>query len=469
MTAQTLTRLCAILLTAFLTGNELNAQTVNEFSTRAAVVVPSGTAIARVALPGASFAAMRSPTGGDLRVFNAAGVSLPHAVIDTSRQAPEMQDVAGERFVALPIYTASTSMGTATDAPALRIIEGPNRRVIEVGAAIASADQKRDATTVRGLLFDTRNLRSELRAVELEGTLPPSLIVKVELDVSADLKSWRTVASQSPVFDFGSDGPSNRRIDLPVGQKLEGQYLRLTWSDAPSLAVTALRTIGAMNSNRAEPVVLELRGPQTVADGYAEWTITPGLRANAIRLQTNAANALMPVRVLTRSRSGDPWRTVANTVVYRLASGNAAQSINPSVPMSSPLEFLVRVEALRGYDLTGVPITLALEYAPLNVLFIATGESPFTIATGNASAQSTAVPVTTLIPNYQSGSEFALPVLTATVSVNQPPKKASAAAEIFGLVTQKSFLLWGVLGLAVIVLGGLAFSLLRSTKSPENR
>ena len=172
----------------------------------------------------------------------------------------------------------------------------------------------------------------------------------------------------------------------------------------------------------------------------------------------------MPVRVLTRSRSGDPWRTVANTVVYRLASGNAAQSINPSVPMSSPLESLVRVEALRGYNLTGVPITLALEFAPLNVLFIATGDGPFTIATGNTSAQSTAVPVTTLMPNYQNGGEFALPVLTATVSVNQQPAKPRAAAEIFGVATQKSFLLWGVLGLAVVVLGGLAVSLLRTSK-----
>ena len=459
MTAQTLTHLGTILLTALLIGHEVNAQTVSEFSTRAVVVVPSGTAIARVALPGQSIAALRSANGADLRVFNAAGLSLPHAVIDTSRQAPGKEDVAGERFVALPIYATPTHQQTA---PALRIIEGPNRRVIEVGAATTGADQKRDATTVRGLLFDTHNLKSELRAVELEGTLPPSLIVKITLDISADLKSWRTVASQSPVFDFGTDGPSNRRLDLPVGQKLDGQYLRLTWSDTPTLAVTALRTIGAVNTNRAEPVVIELGAPHNLSDAYAEWTITPGLRASAIRLQTSAVNALMPVRVLTRSRSGDPWRTVANTVVYRLAANSTALSVNPSVSMSSPLESLVRVEALSGYKLTGVPVTLALEYAPLNVLFIATGDGPFTIATGNTSAQSTAVPVTTLMPNYQSGGEFALPVLTATVSVNQPSAKPSATTEIFGIATQKSSLLWGVLGLAVIVLGGLAVSLLRT-------
>ena len=115
MTAQILVRLSAVLLSAFLIRHEVNAQTVDEFSTRAAVVVPNGTAIARTTLPGPSIAALRSANGGDLRVFNAAGLSLPHAVIDTSRQAPNTQDVAGERFAALPIYTASTSVGTATD------------------------------------------------------------------------------------------------------------------------------------------------------------------------------------------------------------------------------------------------------------------------------------------------------------------------------------------------------------------
>ena len=74
MSAHTLTRLGAIVLAAFLTGHEVNAQTLNEFSTRAALVVPSGTAIARVTLPGPSIAALRSVNGGDLRLFNAAGL-----------------------------------------------------------------------------------------------------------------------------------------------------------------------------------------------------------------------------------------------------------------------------------------------------------------------------------------------------------------------------------------------------------
>ena len=127
----------------------------------------------------------------------------------------------------------------------------------------------------------------------------------------------------------------------------------------------------------------------------------------------------------------------------------------------------MRVEALRGYNLAGVPLTLALEYPPLDLLFVATGAGPFTIASGSAStgAQSTAIPVATLLPDYKPGAEFALPKLVANVSANQKPAKPDAATQWTEITSQKSFWLWGVLGLAVVVLGGLALSLLRPTKT----
>ena len=445
-------------------GSIATAQSLTEFSTRATVSVPSGSSIARVALPGPTLAALRRGDGGDLRVFNASGTALPHAVIDASRQVPDTLDVPGVRIVALPIFASTSGTSGGTAPLALRIIEGPTRRVIEVGAAgPPAANLKRE---LRGLLFDTHQQKGVIRAIELEGTLAPAVIVKATLDASTDLKNWTTLVWQAPVFDFGGDGPTNRRLNLPAGQNLEGQYLRLTWLDAPSLAVTALRTVSAGTVNRAAPVAVEMGAPQSTGRDFAEWTLASGLRANALRLQTSAANTLMPVRLLARSRSGDPWRPVASTVVFRL-SGTNGDTVNSAAALPSRLETQVRVEPLRGYSLSGVPLTLALEYPPLEVLFVATGAGPFTVASGSASAaaQSTAVPVTTLLPDYKAGAEFTLTRLTAIMSTNQTPAKPDAATQWSELTLQKSFWLWGVLGLAVVVLAGLAVSLLRSPKA----
>lgn len=431
------------------------AQSATDFAVRADVVVPPGAAVVRAALPGPSIAALRSGNGGDLRVFNGSGMSLPHALIDASTEAQTRPDAPGQRLIALPIFAATS---TTANAPSLRIEEGPTRRVIEYSSAKPTPGARQEQ---RGLLFDTRKIETDVRALELEGTLPAATIVKVTLDASQDLKSWRTLVTDAPVFDFGADGPGNRRVALPVAQSLKDHYVRLRWNVPGNLPVTAMQTVGVGSAKSVPPTTLELGAPTSTADNAAEWTLPSGLRVAGLRLQTSAANALMPVRVLTRARAGDPWQAVASTVVYRMTGTDGAIGVNPSIPVNTVLAPQLRVEALRGYNLTGVPLTLTVEHPPLHVLFVATGEGPFSIATGKSGVESAALPVSTLMPNYKSGAEFALPVVQATLAAGTKPQNANSGGS-FADLFNRSTMLWAVLGFAVLVLAGLAISLLRS-------
>jgi len=447
------------LLSAALFAASTFAQSANYFATRADVIAPPGASIVRAALPAASIAALRGATGGDLRVFNASGMSLPHALIDASTEAIARADTPGQRLVALPIYASTTS--TTSGAPTLRIEEGATRRVIEYSSTKATSATQQQP---RGLLFDARKIDTEVRAVELEGTLPTATIVKVSLDISADLKSWRVLVSDAPVFDFGNEGPSNRRVALPVAQSFKDHYVRLTWSTPNSLPIVAMNTVGAVSVKALPRTAIMLGAPVMTSDNAAEWTLSSGFRASGLRLQTAASNALMPVRILTRARAGDPWQPIASTVVYRLAGTNGTDGVNPSLPINATLASQLRVEVLRGYSLTGVPLTLALEYPPLQVLFIATGDGPFSISTGKSGLESAALPVVTLMPNYAPGAEFATPLSQATnITVDSKPRTAGqTVGDSLSELFNRSTVLWGVLGLAVLVLGGLAVSLLRN-------
>jgi hypothetical protein len=263
----------------------------------------------------------------------------------------------------------------------------------------------------------------------------------------------------------------NRRINLPAGTRLKDQYLRLTWSGAGAgaLPVTALRAIGSGDVAPVPPVVLDLGPPASTSEDAAQWTLPSALRAQGLRLSTNATNALMPVRISTRARAGEPWRVVATSVVYRLAGADGVANVNPSQPLPYALEREVRVEAQPGYKLSGVPLILALEYPPLQALFVATGQGPFTVASGKAGLASAALPVATVMPGYKVADEFGLPVLQAQPepgSVAATGRPAGAGAPGGNAMTtdwlNRTTLLWGVLVLAVLVLGGLALSLLRS-------
>lgn len=451
----------ALYLAAVCFASAASAQSINDFAARADVLVPPGASIVRAALPGPSIAALRSANAGDLRVFNAGGMSLPHALIDASTEAIARADTPGQRLLALPIYASTTT--TTSGTPTLRIEEGPTRRVIEYSSSKAAATTKQEP---RGLLFDTRKIDTEVRAVELEGKLPVATIVKVSLDVSTDLKTWRTLVSDAPVFDFGADGPSERSIVLPVRQKLTDHYLRLTWGASGSPPIVALKTVGVASAKILPPAMIELGAPSSTVDNAAEWRLPSGLRVSGLRLQTSANNALMPVRLLTRARAGDPWLPVASTVVYRLTGSDGTVSMNPSLPIRSALASELRVEALRGYNLSGLPLTLTVEHPPLQVVFVATGDGPFSIATGNAGLDGAALPVATLMPNYTSGAEFGLPVVQASTVVTAR-SAGQTAKDSLGEIFNRSWLLWGVLGLAVAVLAGLAISLLQAPVKRE--
>ena len=263
---------------------------------------------------------------------------------------------------------------------------------------------------------------------------------------------------------FGNDGPSNRRVALPVAQSFKDQYVRLTSNASGATQIVALTTVSAGSVKTMQPTAITLGAPVITADNAAEWALSMGMRATGVRLQTTANNALMPVRILTRARAGDPWQHVASTVVYRLPGTSGIDGVNPSLPINATLASQLRVEALRGYSLTGVPLTLALEYPPLQVLFIATGDGSFSISTGKAGLASASLPVATLMPNYALGAEFATPLLQATnITVDSKPRTAGQTAkDSLSELLNRSAILWGVLGLAVLVLGGLAVSLLRA-------
>ena len=205
------------------------------------MTVPAGTTIARVALPAATIAALRTPEGGDLRVFNATGQLLPYALIDAacSRRRGRHPRPAG--IGAANPQRTQRRVYHRWNAPTLRIIEGPQRRVIEYSAADAPGKAKASPTgsEVRGWLFDTRNNDQELRAAELEATLPAATIVKVTLSASSDLKTWRILASDvprclnfRPLTPAPEAGRSIVESTCPSGTRLKDQYLRLTWSGA---------------------------------------------------------------------------------------------------------------------------------------------------------------------------------------------------------------------------------------------
>jgi hypothetical protein len=117
---------------------------------------------------------------------------------------------------------------------------------------------------------------------------------------------------------------------------------------------------------------------------------------------------------------------------------------------------------------------VALEFEPVQLVFVASGSGPFTLAAGLAGsdgALNAYLPLPSLVPGYQPRQEDSLPLArlaadAAPESVQASPPapttvQAGAASE--GTPT-RTLVLWGVLLAGVLLLGGMAWALVRNTR-----
>ena len=115
----------------------------------------------------------------------------------------------------------------------------------------------------------------------------------------------------------------------------------------------------------------------------------------------------------------------------------------------------------RGLGVEAPALRFAVRATQL--VFLARGEPPFTLALGNASVKAASLPLTTLIPDY-SAERFKT-LGQAKVAGEVVVKTAAVAAAPKATADWKKLGLWAVLLLGVAALGGMAYSLLRKPQA----
>ena len=93
------------------------------------------------------------------------------------------------------------------------------------------------------------------------------------------------------------------------------------------------------------------------------------------------------------------------------------------------------------------------------LVFLARGEPPFSLALGNASVKAASLPLSTLIPDYSPERLKALGQATLVGEIAVKPPAIAALPEAG--TDWKKLGLWAVLLLGVAALGAMAYSLLR--------
>lgn len=417
-------------------------------------LVTSTAGLQRLTLPPAAYEAMLQANLADLRVFNAAGETVPIARVE------RLLTTAQTTSFSAPLFGLPQPAAIGQSDTQVRIERRSDGSLISITSNTAS---KQDAAA-EAWIVDASSHREPLSALVLE--LPESAAAvdtRLSIEASDDLATWRMVESSVPIIRLIQEGAKLQRNRVEL-HGVRAAYLRLRWqAPAPGIAPTSvtLETMLAAEEARRDWKAL---APARQESGEYGFT-SPGLYpVDRLRVHLPNLNTVVPVSIWSRAYPSQPWRQRASAVAFRLASATGEQT-SPDIMLPNVRDPLwqLRVDQ-RGGGLGSQALQIELGWVPEQIVFAARGSPPFSLAAGNRNAPSSLYPVTTLLADIRPETIAVLPeAQPAAVEAAAQPKVARDRS-----ANSTPWLLWGVLLGAVVLLGGMARSLLREMSNKRN-
>ena len=463
-----------------------DANSPQSYAQRLPLATVPGAALQRVALPAQVLAALQTADYRDIRIFNAQGQPVPMALA-AGGSATVL--AATEKQITLPAYPilggAGASAGTlAQEGLSLRIEEQQGRRVVQINTS-AGTPAVPLGQQVLGALFDTRTLGAPAVSLALDVDLPPAQPVSFQVATSRDLTRWSPLAStvlyRAPAQEgaAGAAQLGSSTIHL-TDADLKDQYLRVTWAPAQggvelgsNLALRGATVTTSRSAAAAARPTVQVNLPTQNKPHELGFSLPFATPVAAIGITPQGSNVLVPVRVLGRNGNQQPWTSLAEGVVYSLQTAGVDQRSAaitlPSYQGNSWRD--IRVEADTKTPGFTAPPAVSVEFDPVQLVFVASGDAPFTLAAGlpatDAQAAASAyLPLQSLVPGYQPAQENTLPLarteVAAAGAANVPA--SVQAPDLSDKTSTKTMVLWGVLLAGVLALGLMAWTLARQTR-----
>lgn len=427
-------------------------ETPADFTTQVPLAVSGSGPWYRLELPLAVQLAARQADLSDVRVFNATGEPQAYALSRQAAERTESRTVTDVKW--FPLY-ATDSREKLPDVVMKSTAEGTLLQVRP------SKDGKQ---VLRGWVLDASAIKAPLQQLTLDWSREQDGFQRFSIEASDDLQQWQAWGEgQVARLSFADERVEQHDVSLP-GQS--ARYLRLVWQGQAAPLLTSAKLTSASSSSLPQPLVWSqpLAGARLKAGEYS-WQLPTGLNVERLRIELKQPNTLAPVILTGRRDSNQAWQPLSNGLLYRLAQ-NGQDLVQDELRLPGQVVNQLKLQVdERGGGLGVEAPALRFAVRATQLVFLARGEPPFTLALGNASVKAANLPLSTLIPDY---SAERLKGLGQARLAGEIVLKSPAVAAVPEAGTDwKKFGLWAVLLLGVAALGGMAYSLLR--KPPAAR
>lgn len=431
------------------------AESPGDFRVRIPLATQNAEGLHRVEVPLAVYQGAARADLGDLRVFNGRGEKVPFAFAGDSRR--EILQRATVNLPFFPLYRQTGEPLSAQSASIdLQIRQRPDGTLISLRSGGVKAQSRQ---LPYAYLVDASRNKEALRALQFDWAGRAGQIARLHIESSDDLKSWQTLVASAPLLnlEFGGERLVQNRIEFAPAKP---KYLRLTW-DRDAFELRSLQA--EIPDAEVQPAFRTLKIDGKAGDKEGDYVFDLGARVPVERLHLALPqpNTLAPAQVFSRGDAKSEWRRAGTTTFYRLTR-DGAEVVSPPLTFAPRSErfWLVRIEQKGGGLGSGMP-QLEVNWMPRQIVFVARGEGPYSLAYGKSDAKPASFAVSNLIPGYKPYDEFALPLALAGAPSTDAVDGNMPLNEWLRQTDWKRVLLWTLLLGGVALLAWMAWRLTR--------
>lgn len=292
-------------------------------------------------------------------------------------------------------------------------------------------------------------------SLEIE-TPEQNFIEWVGVDASDDARTWRIVQDRAPIFRFAKEGREGTRVVHYSDNN--ARYLRVRIFDGekqfPISGAEVLREVSGPEER--VPLEAQLTPDAHPRAGQSVWTADlggPGIPASEVRFEVAPMEFIRGVN-LAASDDNKEWQNFASGQIYRFHQGTKVQqALTVPIPYGGSSARYWRVTVENGND-AALPVSVVQLYTtPRHLMFEQQPRKNYILIYGQERAEA---------PKYDLGERVNQQERSAALPGTLGPEEVNAVwiDPRPWTETHEAFL-WGVLLLAVIVIGFTAIQSMR--------
>ncbi len=317
---------------------------------------------------------------GDIRMYNARGEAVPHMLRRSVQKSTVKKEA--EPPVALPffpVYEADGANGSGVD---IHVATNENGVVVDV----KSTDSTAPGSKLAAYIIDASMLKKRPIGLRIDWTdNSTSFSVSVDVQGSNDLNRWHTMVRNAALVKLDFGGHRLNRQDITLGRA--ATYMRMSWpGQAQGAQVISVQALfpDELSINRQVRQWVDITGNAVDEKEPAyEYKNEAQFPVDAVNLKLPERNSLVRARVLSRNDEQSKWRYQVRNLFYTLTVDGTLIENNP-VSVCCTADRYWRIEAGVASGMGSVIPVLQLGWIPHELVFVARGEGPFTLAYGSA-------------------------------------------------------------------------------------